>query len=42
MRAVRLLLFTGILALATAAHSQAPAAKPEAAPAKAPPVPLLF
>lgn len=42
MRAVRLLLFTGILALATAAHSQAPAAKPEAAPAKAPPVPLLW
>jgi uncharacterized protein YbaP (TraB family) len=42
MRAVRLLLFTGILALATAAHSQAPEAVVPAAPAKAPPVPLLW
>lgn len=42
MRAIRPLLFIGILALATAAHSQAPVATPKAAPAKAPPVPLLW
>lgn len=42
MRALRPLLFTSILVLATAAHSQAPVTASKAAPAKAPPVPLLW
>ena len=42
MRLARSLLFTGLIALAASAHSQAPQSSASAPAAKAPPVPLLW